>query len=256
MTDAARWTAVVLAGDRKSGDPMARAAGVPSKALLSVGGRAMVSRPVQALLASGVIAEVRVLAQRPQLLAAVLPDEVRLESSRRTIAETLDAICRDPEIRWPILVTTADHALLDAEMIREFVIASRGADVAVGFVERASLLARFPDAQRTWLKFRGGAYSGANLFALTSPRAAAAIHRWRAVEEDRKKGWRVVAQFGLLLMVGAVLRLRTIHQSAQALGSKLGLRLRVVELSNPLAAVDVDKPADLMLVEAILAGQA
>ncbi|WP_205479431.1 nucleotidyltransferase family protein [Sphingomonas arenae] len=256
MTEATRWTAVVLAGERPTGDPMARAAGVASKALLPVGGEPMLARPVRALLGSGVIGEVRVLAQQPEPLADVLPQGIKLERSRRTIAETLDGICTDPTTRWPILVTTADHALLDEEMIREFVASSRNVDVAVGFVERGPLLARFPDAQRTWLKFRGGAYSGANLFALTSPKAAAAIHRWRAVEEDRKKGWRVVAQLGLLLMVGAVLRLRTIHQSAQALGRKLGLRMRVVELSNPLAAVDVDKPADLALVEAILAGRA
>lgn len=256
MTRTHRWTALVLAGERPGGDPMARAAGVALKALLPVAGQPMVLRPVKALLASGVIDEVRVLTQHPEQLATVLPEGVRVQQSRRTIAETLAEVCADPAAQWPILVTTADHALLDEAMVREFVAASRGVDVAVGFVERDPLLARFPEAQRTWLKFRGGAYSGANLFALTSPRAVTAIERWRAVEEDRKKGWRVVAQLGLVLMMGAVLRLRTIHQSAQGLGRKLGIRMRVVELSDPVAAVDVDKPADLELVEAILAGRA
>ena len=40
------------------------------------------------------------------------------------------------------------------------------------------------------------------------------------------------------------------------LGCKLGLDLRAVEMRDPLAAVDVDKPADHELVEAILAGRA
>jgi hypothetical protein len=40
------------------------------------------------------------------------------------------------------------------------------------------------------------------------------------------------------------------------LSRRLGLRLKAVKLSNPLAGVDVDKPADHTLVEAILARKA
>jgi hypothetical protein len=39
-------------------------------------------------------------------------------------------------------------------------------------------------------------------------------------------------------------------------GRRLGLNARAVVLSNPLAAVDVDKPVDHAIVEAILAGKA
>lgn len=255
MTEGKCWTALLLAGERPGGDPMARAAGVPLKALLPVGGEPMIMRPLRALLASGVVGQVRVLTQEPERLAAMLPEGARADPSGRTIAETLAAICAHPDTSWPLLVTTADHALLDEQMVREFTDSAQGVDVAVAMVERRPLLARFTHVQRTWLTFRGGAYSGANLFALTSPKAAVAIDRWRAVEQDRKKGWRVVAQFGLPILLGAVLRVRTIHQTADSLGRKLGLRLRVVELRNPVAAVDVDKPADLELVEAILAGR-
>ena len=256
MSEAPRWTALLLAGERPGGDAMARAAGVPLKALLPVGGEPMVLRPIRALLASAPIGMVRVLTQDPERLSSMLPREVTVERSQDTIATTLARICADPATRFPVLVTTADHALLDRHMIEEFIGAATGADVAVAFVEQRPLLARFPNAQRTWLKFRDGAYSGANLFALGSPRALAAIELWRAVEQDRKKGWRVVAQLGLPLLLGAVLRLRSIHQTAESLGRRLGIRTRVVELSDPVAAIDVDKPSDLELVEAILAGRA
>ena len=43
------FTALVLAGDRTPDDPVARAAGVPCKALALVGGRPMVSRVLDAL---------------------------------------------------------------------------------------------------------------------------------------------------------------------------------------------------------------
>jgi hypothetical protein len=117
-------------------------------------------------------------------------------------------------------------------------------------------MARLPETQRTWLKFRSGAYSGANLFAFGSPEAAKAVALWRSVEQNRKKGWRVVAALGPAALVGAVLRLRTLDQTLASIGRRLGLHIRKVELSNPLAAVDVDKDADHALVTAILEGRA
>ena len=55
---------------------------------------------------------------------------------------------------------------------------------------------------------------------------------------------------------GAVLRLRTLQQTLDAVGKKLGLSIRAVELADPLAAVDVDKPEDHELATAILEGRA
>jgi GTP:adenosylcobinamide-phosphate guanylyltransferase len=252
-----RWTALLLAGVRPGGDPFAAAHGVPAKALIPVGGMAMALRPLSALLASDSIRTIHVLTQRSGPIARVLPDDKRvsLVESRSTIAATLQDVLAQPTAPYPLLVTTADHALLDPEMIAEFCAAAAGADLAIGLVERGPLMKRLPQSKRTWIGFRGGAYSGANLFAIGSPKAARAIDLWRAVEQDRKKGWRLLAALGLPGLLG-LLRVRTLHQTAMAVGRKLGLTIRPVEMSDPLAAVDVDKPADLLLVEAILEGRA
>ena len=93
-------------------------------------------------------------------------------------------------------MTTADHALLDTATVDEFCRCAQGADIAIGVVERRALLRRLPQTQRTWLKFRGGAYTGANLFALESPEVRPAIEQWRAVEQDRKKAWRIMSLLG------------------------------------------------------------
>jgi len=74
---------------------------------------------------------------------------------------------------------------------------------------------------------------------------------WRDVEQDRKKGWRLLLALGWPGLLG-LLRLRTIDQTLDAMGQKLGVRLRAVRLDDPLAAVDVDKPSDYELVTAIL----
>lgn len=253
-----RWTAIVLAGSRPGVDPFAAEHGTDLKALIPVGGVPMVARPVAALLQAPEIESVWVLAQQPDRIGAVLSDDPRLtvEASGDTIASTLDAILTDPATGFPVLVTTADHALLEEGMIADFCGKAEGADVAIGLVERCPLMARLPQAQRTWLRFRGGAYSGANLFAFGSARAAKAVAIWRSVEQDRKKGWRVIAALGPATLVGVVLRLRTLDQTLASVGKRLDLDIRKVEMENPLAAVDVDKPADHALVTAILEGRA
>jgi len=252
------WTAIVLAGSRPGIDAFAQAHGTDLKPLIPVGSKPMVARPVTALLAAPEIGRVRVLAQQPERIAPVLPADPRLsvERSGATIAATLDRMLSDPATSYPLLVTTADHALLDPAMIADFCANAEGADLSIGLVERASLKARLPQSQRTWIKFRGGAYSGANMFAFGSPAAAKAVELWRAVEQDRKKGWRMIAALGPAALLGAVLHLRTLEQTLETIGRRLGLVIRKVELADPLAAVDVDKPSDYELVSAILEGRA
>lgn len=253
-----KYTAVLLAGSRPGGDHFAHQFGTDMKALVAVGGEPMVRRPVRALLASEAVGEVVVLSQAPDRIAAVIPKDqrVRFEESLGTIAETMLQLLDATDVKWPLLVTTADHALLTPSMVNEFCAASKSVDVTIGVVQQETLLRRLPNTERTWLKFRGGAYTGANLFALASPKARTTIELWRSVEQDRKKAWRVIALLGPATLVGAVLRMVSIDEVLRRLGGRLGLTLHAVRLSDPLAGVDVDKPADHTLVEAILAGKA
>lgn len=253
-----RATAVVLAGSRPGGDPFARARGTDLKALIEVGGVPMVRRPVEALLASRLIGRIVVLSQQPERIAAVLPAGERLsvEQSGRTIAASLEALCFKAGVEWPLLVTTADHALLDTDMIGDFLGLAGGADIAIGVVERRALAHRLPQSERTWLRFKGGAYSGANLFLLGGPKVVPALKLWRSVEQDRKKAWRVIALLGPVWLGMAAMRLAGLDDLVARLSVRLGLKVRIVRLTNPLAGVDVDSVADHALAEAILAGRA
>ena len=252
------YTAVLLAGSRPGGDEFARQFGTDMKPLIAIAGEPMVRRPARALLTSKSIARVMVLSQAPERMASVIPSNPRVSfrQSSETIAETMLALCDDPATAWPLLVTTADHALLTPKTVDEFCEGAAGADVGIGVVRQSSLLRRLPDSDRTWLKFRRGAYTGANLFVLRSPAVRPAIDLWRSVEQDRKKAWRAIALLGPAVLLGAVLRLLSIDEVLNHLGRRFALKVKAVRLSNPLAGVDVDKPADHTLVEAILAGKA
>jgi GTP:adenosylcobinamide-phosphate guanylyltransferase len=250
-----RWTAVVLAGSRPGVDPFAQQHGTDLKALIPVGGVPMVRRPVDALLASDIIGDVHVLAQQPERIAAVLPADPRIKIARSgaTISVTLRMLCDDPAVEWPLLVTTADHALLDAAMVRDFCSRTARCDIAIGVVERRQLARKLPHAQRTWVRFRCGAYSGANLFALRTPKVGRGIDLWQAVEQDRKKALTLLWKIGPMIFLNAVLRRKTLDQTLRKVSRRIAIVIHAVEPANPLAAVDVDKTSDLELVEDILA---
>lgn len=247
-------TAVVLAGSRPGSDPLAGAFGTDLKALVPVAGKPMVRWPVDAILQSPRFGQVRVVAQEPERIGQVLPANPKLlvERSNATIAATLERMCFDPTVRWPLFVTTADHVLLTQDMIDEFCDLGEIADIAIGVVERDNLMRRLPASRRTWIRFRSGAYSGANMFLLGGKKVLPALEAWRSIEQDRKKAWALLFALGPLTFIGAALRLRTIHQTLDRIGRRLGVSIEAVDLSDPLAAVDVDKLSDHGMVEQLL----
>lgn len=137
-------------------------------------------------------------------------------------------------------------------MIDEFLVRADG-DVAIAMVGRKTMLAQFPDAKRTWLRFSDGAWSGANLFALMSLKSVFALDLWADAEEDRKKAWRLFLHFGLRLASRALTRTIGLHQALNIAGKRLGLEAKLVAMSDPVAAIDVDKLSDHVLAEKILA---
>lgn len=260
-------TALVPAGRRPGVDPLAAHFGADFKAVIPIHGEPMVAHVVKALLASPRVERVVILTQEPESFLqrpdlSWLAQDSRIvwrRSSESVSASVLDAMtalgtAQDGEASF--LLTTADHPLLTPAMIDAFVTQAQAeqADIAVGFVERRTLLAKYPENRRTWLKFRGGWYSGANLFYFGSSRVEPALTLWREVEQDRKKVWKLFAKFGPWLFVQAALRLASLRSGLAAAGRKLGLKVAPVVLDIPEACIDVDKVEDFHLVEKILSG--
>jgi CTP:molybdopterin cytidylyltransferase MocA len=253
-----RWTALLLAGQRPGPDPLATAFRARWKALVPVNGEAMLSRVARTLLASPSIGNVVVVAQEPDVLFAAdcgwLADSPRVKTARSLdgIAMSIAALAGTAAAPWPVLVTTADHPLLTPAMVEAMIYGAEGADASIGVVSARVLLARYPDNRRTWLRFRGDAWTGANLFALTGERARAALLAWSEVEGDRKKALKLIWHFGPVLALRAATRTITLAGALRRAGAKLGLSAKPVALPFAEAGIDVDKPADHDLAEHIL----
>ena len=253
-----RWMAVVMAGRRGGGpDPLADAQGARHRALLDVCGEPMLVRVVRTLQDSKHVGRVVVSIGEPEALAAEpkleglgLEVHQSLESPSRSALDVLDRFGSDA----PILVTTADHPLLSAEILDHFVTAaeSSDADVLVGAVGGDVVRARYPEAVRTWLRLRDGEWSGANLFALRTPAARRAVEFWTRAEQFRKQPWRLVSTFGPITLALFLLRRLDLESALARVSEAMGVRVRPVPLPFAEAAIDVDRPADLELVTRIL----
>jgi GTP:adenosylcobinamide-phosphate guanylyltransferase len=184
----AQWTCIVLAGQRPGPDMLAQHVALERKALVPVRGEPMICHVVRTLHMSPHIGTIIILSQDAEHLRSAVDAAggAILVESQNSISLSIKAQAETLGFSSPLLVTTADHPLLTVEMIDEFVRHADG-DVAVAMVERQTMLKQFPEAQRTWLRFSDGAWSGANLFALMTQKSSFALELWAGAEQDRKK---------------------------------------------------------------------
>lgn len=254
-TRAGPFTALVLAGSRPD-DPIAREAGVPSKALVPVGGIPMLARVLTTLGASVSVQRIVVCAPPDREIAELSAQAgADVVPAAATPASSVLSALEHLRPRYPVLLATADHPLLSSEMIEFFArrAEASGGDIAVALASRAVIGAAYPDSARTYLSFRDDGYSGCNLFSLLTPRSEEAVRFWRRIETERKRPWRLVRAFGPLALLLFAGRLLSLDGAMRLASRRLGLTATAVRMPFAEAAIDVDKPADLILAERILA---
>jgi GTP:adenosylcobinamide-phosphate guanylyltransferase len=254
-------TALVLAGRRGPADPVADAAGLSHKCLVPAAGVPMLARVVEALAASRSVRRIAVSIEDPDVVADLRPLTALRADGRLVVlagaatpslsalaaAETLDK-------PHPFVITTADHALLTPDLVDFFVAAAieTGADIVAGLVPAELVIAAYPRSKRTFLRFRDGSYSSCNLFCVVTDKGLRVLRFWRRVEQDRKRPWRIARAFGIGTLVLYVIGRLTLAQALARLSRVLEVDARAVVVPFAEAAIDVDKPSDLALVEEIL----
>lgn len=244
------FSALILAGSRGGPDPVADYAGVTHKALIRLKDLTLLERVVGALREAGAD-RIAISASDPAVAAAaralgaeVMPSEAGPSLSVARAAGALGT---------PLLVTTADHALLKPEWVSRFLADfTAGADVAALVARREVVQAAAPGTARTYLRLADGHWSGCNLFYLATPKSLAAVDLWRRIEADRKQPWKMARTLGPGILLRYLTGRLGLKGAAARLGRMAGVNATVVESPFGLAAVDVDKPADLDLVRRLV----
>lgn len=256
---------IVLAGDRHAADPLALAAGVAGKALVPIAGRAMLTHVIGTLTDWPRKGRLIVVApdseayrqaaatggaDAQEQLVWMAPAASLMGSVRRALTRVRSSRC---------LLLTADHVLLDTAWLEQLLAAkaARTASLAVGLADWHEVRARFPGSRRTRYRFSDFAACGTNLFLLNDRSGVERIlDHWRTVEQQRKKPWRIVSMLGWGNLSRYLAGRLSLEDAFSALSARLEARVQPVRVPDPLAAVDVDSPSDLALVEQVLAERA
>jgi len=241
--------AIILAGQRPGPDALCDHAGVAFKADIPVGDVPMVQRVATALREAGV-AEPFALSGYPNA-----KDGFQIIEGGRGPADS--ALLAAGEGPFPILLTTCDHALLTADMVESFITQSQaaGVDFTAGLATETVIQADYPTTKRTYLRFADHAVSGCNLFYLANENALEAIRFWRVAQDFRKEPLKLARMVGLGLGLKYASGRLTLGGAFDAVSKKLSITAAPVLLPFAEAAIDVDKPSDLELVEEILAAR-
>lgn len=261
MTGDGTVTALVLAGQRAASDPVAAAFGQRFKVAVPIAGVPMLVRVVRTLLATPAIGRILLsltdaseLEDMPELDALHRAGRVEFAPAGTSPSDSVRRTLAGASTPWPMLVTTGDHPLLTRAMIEHFhkEALAGGADVAVAVATAEIVRAAYPDAARTFYRLAGEDYSGCNLFLLTTPASLRAAAFWTDLERFRKQPWRLIAAIGIAPLVQFLLGRLTLDGAMEVVSRRIGATVRAVRLPFAEASIDVDKPEDLVLAEAIL----
>ena len=254
------FTGLVLAASRGNLDPLAQAGGVSHKCFIDIAGQPMLRRVVSAVMASGrigrtiVAIEPESITEAKEILAG-LPgaDTIEYVASRENIGSSVAAVAT-PEL-LPLVITTGDNALHTPELVRYFCDALDEVkeDGALGLTPAEYILAKYPEGNRAFHRFRDGAFSSCNIYALLTPKSLEAPRVFNSGGQFGKKPRRLIGAFGLFAFLLYKSRLFTLKTVLKALSRTVGVSTAPVLIPFAEGPIDVDRMQDWKLAEQIIA---
>ena len=254
-----RYTGLVLAATRGNLDPLALAGGVSHKCFIDIAGQPMLRRVVEGVVGSGRIGRT-IVAIEPEsieeakVILADLPGAETIEyvASRENIGTSVSAIA-SPDL-LPLVITTGDNALHTAEMVRFFCDAldEVSADGALGLTPAQYILDKYPEGNRAFHRFRDGAFSSCNIYALLTPKSLNGPKVFNSGGQFGKKPKRLIGAFGLAAFLLYKSRLFTLKTVLKALSRTVGLRTAPILMPFAEGPIDIDRMQDWELANRIV----
>lgn len=256
VAEQGRVNLIILAGDRGAGDPLAGALGVARKALLPIADQPMVCHVLRAALNAANVDHIYVVANDVASIKAGLPEQpnekTHFVEGASTPVMTVQEVLQDMAL--PAVLITADNPLLTGPALDAFIQQSRDTDgdMTVAFAAKSDVLREFPDASRTFIKLGVEGYTGCNMFYFNRDTVFNVLGFWRQVERERKKAIKLIAAFGVWNLMKVLLGFTDITRAMQDASRVLKADVRAIIVSDPALSMDVDKPAHIPQVEAVL----
>ncbi|TCM19807.1 MobA-like NTP transferase protein [Novosphingobium sp. PhB165] len=252
---------IVLAGHgpgaaSRGVDALAARFGKSHRCLVPLAGRPLIAHVLQTAAQHPRVTSLAICVEREAFdpvwdVLTQLPGRgtVALVEAQADIASSVRAAAKD----WdgPLLVTTADHALLSAESIDVMIEALETADVAFALTSRAAVEAAHSGAQRGFITLHDGDYAACDLYGMASAHFVDAVKVFRGVRTDREalRIWRAIGLVGFLMVR---LGMETLAGAIVRASRRLGMRVRAVVLADGTQAIDVDDERTYAIVRELL----
>ncbi|MBO9724466.1 MAG: NTP transferase domain-containing protein [Novosphingobium sp.] len=251
---------VVLAGHGLGpvgADALAERFGQRHRCLIPLAGRPLIAHVLQTAAQHPRVASLAVCVEREAFdpiwdVLTRLPGRgsVALVEAREDIAASVRAAAQD----WdgPLLVTTADHALLSAESIDAMADALEGCDVTFALARREAVEAAHPSALRSYLTLRDGAFATCDLYGMAHTRYVDAVEVFRGARIGGRESARILRAIGLVGLALVKLGVESLSGAVVRASRRMGLRVRAVILPDGTQAIDVDNDRTYAIVRDLL----
>ncbi|MHB1505701.1 MAG: nucleotidyltransferase family protein [Sulfobacillus sp.] len=251
--------AVLLAG-RENRGALRGASDAPWEALVQFGGRPMAAWVAEAALGAAGVGRLAVVgpaaigsdvaAFGSDRVVTLCPHGSMLENLQRGIAACGGA-------SEMVLILTSDIPLVRSVMVERFLRQALSrqpvADFYYPVVSKQVVESRFGKSQRTYVRLREGTFTGGNL-ALVRPQVLIKMaHEVETFMALRKSPFKLAKRLGWGFLIHFLLSRPTLAQVEQHFSELFGVRGQAVVVDDAEIGVDVDKPEDLALCEAVLA---
>ncbi|MCT2399087.1 NTP transferase domain-containing protein [Novosphingobium mangrovi (ex Huang et al. 2023)] len=253
---------IVLAGQQGgAADPLAERFGKSHRSLIPLAGQPMIAHVLHTGLMHPNVASLAICIEKEAF--APLWDVLTRLPGRGTVAlvearEHLADSVRDAARGWegPLIVTTADHALLSADAIDAVAGALGQADAVIALSPRDCVEAMHRAAPRRFLSLRDGDFAACDVYGIAGPSAVRAVEVFRGNGGFDRSGTRIRRAAGLLGLLLMRCRMLTLAAAAEFASRRLGLRLSAVVLPDGGQAIDVDDDHSYAVVRDLLDGRA
>ena len=154
----------------------------------------------------------------------------------------------------PFLGCTGDIPAITPEAVDDFAARSlaSGADFTYMFISKETMEQQIPGAKRSYFKLKEGTFTSGNMMLVSAEHMQRVADFAQRFFEARKSPLEIakMAPLGCLLKFAlGILSMPEIERVAQ---KALGMRFAVIESEYAVLGEDVDKPADVETIQALL----
>ncbi len=238
-------------------DPLYALTGVAKKALIPLCGRPMIRWVVDALWQSGQVERIIIVGLNPGEVDFGEAPIYYAEAAGNLIDNILAGLARLLEVNssaQKFLLVSSDIPLITPEIVQGFIqeCGDQAADAFYAVVEEKTMEARFPGSRRTFVPFKGGRYSGGDMFLLDLAATRGNADLFRGLTGSRKNYWQQARMLGFGFIIRFLFRTMTVYEAAERSQSIINLKARVVPTRFAELGMDLDKPRQYEMIKAEL----